>query len=182
MSDRQTCPRRLTDMGPWERVEGLDTWEPGRGMSGGEAAGLSCSFCGSLHPDRFMELIRDGWIVGPTGKSYKAYVDKPYTADEIAAGKQRWIVDSRAAKAIRAVGERDGKTGEQIIADLEAQWAALPHNPGRTVAKFYYQHLSEDQAREFVDLMNSGRMRIGYPGHLYVLPFFAQRRTDPDTE
>lgn len=41
--------------------------------------------------------------------------------------------------------------------------------------KFYFQHLSVEQRREFVDLLNRKAFPIGYPGHFYVLPFFAQR-------
>lgn len=174
MTEVQTCPRRMSDLGPWERAEGLDSWTTGHGLAGQENIGTSCSFCGSLHPDRFMGLVRDGWIVGPTDKNYKAYLDEPYTADEVAARKQQWLDTNPVAKAVREVGERDGKTPEQIAEDVEAQWAALPHNPGRTVAKFYYQHLSDAQRDEFVELVNSGRIRFGYPGHLYVLPFFAR--------
>lgn len=41
--------------------------------------------------------------------------------------------------------------------------------------KFYFQHLSEDQRQEFVDICNAKKMTIGYPGHFYVLPFFMTR-------
>lgn len=39
--------------------------------------GLCCSFCGSLNPTEFMELIKDGAEVGPTDKNYKVYVRHP---------------------------------------------------------------------------------------------------------
>lgn len=38
--------------------------------------------------------------------------------------------------------------------------------------KFYFQHLSQEQQKEFVDMLNEKRLKIGYPGHFYVLPFF----------
>lgn len=41
--------------------------------------------------------------------------------------------------------------------------------------KFYYQHLNEEQKREFVSLLNERRVHIGYPGHFYVLPYFLTR-------
>lgn len=66
----QTCPRRMQEMGSWERAENLDRWDE-------RPTGLSCSFCGSLHPDRFFALVREGYEVGPTDKSYKAYVKTP---------------------------------------------------------------------------------------------------------
>ena len=120
MSESQTCPRRMAEPGPWERSEGLDRWEQDR-------VGLSCSFCGSLNPDRFRELVREGWIVGPTDKSYKAYLESPAE--------------------------------------------------GQASAKFYFQHLSQEQQDQFIDLHNSRQMKVGYPGHFYVPPFFTARST-----
>lgn len=42
-------------------------------------------------------------------------------------------------------------------------------------AKFYFQHLSEEQRREFVGVVNQKKINVGYPGHFYVLPFFMVR-------
>lgn len=67
----ETCPRRMLDLGPWKRAEGLD------GYADGQYGGPHCTFCGSLHPDRFMELLREGWGLGPTDKTYKAYLKGP---------------------------------------------------------------------------------------------------------
>jgi len=122
--ETQTCPRRMSDFGPWERTEGIDNWT-GRGLisQDGEA---SCSFCGSLHPDTFMAWVEGGGEVGPTDKRYKAYIKSPTTD-------------------------------------------AAPH--GRE-AKFYYQHLSHEQKRRFVDLYNDQTMQIGYPGNFTAFPFF----------
>jgi len=106
---RTTCPRRMEEFGPWERTEGLDTVTDDR-----------CSFCGSLTAAAFMERVRQGDEVGPTDKSYKAYLDNPW-------------------------------------------------------AKFYFQHLTEEQRREFFELYRSKRLVIGYPGDFTVLPFFIGR-------
>ena len=100
----------MTDFGPWERAEGLDT----------VTTDDRCSFCGSLTGEAFMARVRAGDTVGPTDKNYKAYLDDPW-------------------------------------------------------AKVYFQHLSEAQRREFVDLLNARRVAVGYPGHFYVLPFFIAR-------
>lgn len=43
---------------------------------------------------------------------------------------------------------------------------------GDSHAKFYFQHLSEDDKRHFIDLMNANKVLIGYPHHFYVRPFF----------
>jgi hypothetical protein len=71
--EQHTCPRRAEtgrdNPGSPFRDSGtnLDTWRT-------DVAGPCCSYCGSLQPDRFMELVRAGWTVGPTDKSYKAYL------------------------------------------------------------------------------------------------------------
>jgi len=70
--EKQTCPRRLADIGPWERSRDLDTWH----LVGKDKI---CSFCGSLHPDRVIELIKQhGFkIVDRSTKSYKMYINQP---------------------------------------------------------------------------------------------------------
>jgi hypothetical protein len=39
--------------------------------------------------------------------------------------------------------------------------------------KFYFQHLSAAQRTRFIELLNQRTVKIGFPGHFYVLPFFA---------
>lgn len=74
-----TCPRRAESGrdNPDSPFHGsginLDTWRD-------DAAGPCCSYCGSLQPERFLELARAGWIVGPTDKSYKAYLAEDETS------------------------------------------------------------------------------------------------------
>lgn len=57
------CPRR-SEIGGWA---GRDVWRRGRPYR-------TCSYCGSVDPEQFLAAIRDGVPVGPTDKSYKAYV------------------------------------------------------------------------------------------------------------
>ena len=54
----------------------------------------------------------------------------------------------------------------------DKDYKAYVRDGDKTVGKFYYQHLSQDQKLEFIDLVNSRRLAIGYPGYLYVTPFF----------
>lgn len=61
-----TCPRRMSDWGPWNRAEGLDKYRD---------SDHSCTFCGSLDPDVLMARLEAGDVeLGPTDKSYKVYV------------------------------------------------------------------------------------------------------------
>lgn len=175
---KQSCPRRLTEPGPWEREEGKDRWLKRGGLTGQDAVGESCSFCGSLHPDRFMELVREGWVVIPTDKSYKAYLGRAVTAEEVAAAKARWM-ETPVAEAVRAQAARDGKNPEEVTAVLDETWqtvgAPFTENSHSQEAKFYYKHLSEDQQREFIALYNSHVMQLGYPGSFYRMPFFCKQ-------
>lgn len=136
MSDIQTCPRRLREMGPWEHAEGIDEWRDSPRRDG--EATPYCSFCGSLHPGKFLELIAQGWSVGPTDKNYKAYLHP-----------------------VREDVPPPGRPGDP-----------LPQTAPQIQSKFYYQHLSPTQQRQFIDLYNQNIMRISTPGHFYVLPFF----------
>jgi len=73
----QLCPRR-SEVPSNKLNPDQDCWEFGHGLTGGNAERLlTCSYCGSVHPDAFMEKVREGWVVGPTDKSYKAYLGKP---------------------------------------------------------------------------------------------------------
>lgn len=153
MDPQQTCPRRMGETGPWPHEEGQDVWRQG-------TFGPSCSFCGSLHPDRFMELLREGWIVGPTDKSYKAYLGKPLTGDEREQGRAEWV------DHMSPLGSED----RVALAEMWDREHAFPQCGQE--AKFYYQHLSEAQQQEFIELHNGKSMRVGYPGHFYVLPYF----------
>jgi len=66
MSEAITCPRRMSEAGPWEYTEGLDSW----------TADNTCSFCGSTNPQLVLEGIKTGKAqLGPTDKNYKVYVE-----------------------------------------------------------------------------------------------------------
>lgn len=45
---------------------------------------------------------------------------------------------------------------------------------GEEHKKFYFQHLSEDQMKRIVQLLNEKKINFAEPGHFYVKPFFIQ--------
>lgn len=71
-----TCPRRAESYGVAAQTEDADVWWPDSARPVSEEP--SCSYCGSLHPGRFMALVGEGMVVGPTTKSYKAYLHRPH--------------------------------------------------------------------------------------------------------
>lgn len=102
----QTCPRRMGELGPWDRKENQDHWQRGRWAAtqaeadqevaefmaqfptggighvlwsyGGEQP-RTCSFCGGVHPEDAIALIAVGnWRVEGTTKGYKRYLQPPH--------------------------------------------------------------------------------------------------------
>lgn len=73
--ERQTCPRRIGEIGPWEYKPGLDRW-----LTVGEDR--VCSFCGSMHPADFEQFLQrviedPECRLTPSTKTYKIYIDRP---------------------------------------------------------------------------------------------------------
>ncbi len=95
---KQTCRRRMTQPGPWEYTLNTDHWEtttwgwvahlvgsiqnrikPGSGFTRWpwHWTPRTCSFCGGVHPEDAIRLLREGWEVEATSKSYKRYLQPP---------------------------------------------------------------------------------------------------------
>lgn len=132
-------------------VQGRD--DPGRDLDEWRADG-TCSYCGSMNPEALMARIEAGDIeLRPTDKSYKVYV--------------------------RNVG---GAPFQQTYRDCPADARCTgpddcTHWVTREVSetKFYFYHLGDTQRDRFIELFNQRKIRLGFPGHFYVLPYFCQR-------
>lgn len=173
MSDTEpeahTCPRRVEAYGRSAGRTGEDRWEYGHGLVGQAGIGASCSYCGSLHPDRFMDMVERGWWVDPTDKSYKAYLAEPLSAEQIDEEKKAWLAGGFPAAVRDAVA--DVAEAQEAI-EQEWQQIAAARGHGQQAAKFYFQHLSVAQQNRFIELANTKIMKIGIPGYFYVLPYF----------
>ena len=82
-----------------------------------------CSYCGGVHPDDAVRLIREGWTVAGTDKGYKRYMEPP--------GYRAWCRRVDECWPDRAAA------GDPP--------AALPIPP----VKVYTQHFSEEQITAF---------------------------------
>jgi hypothetical protein len=126
----------------------------------------TCSYCGSLNPETFMARLEAGDMeVGPTDKSYKVYLENRGGANFKMSHRQD----------CDCVFER-GLSGAETLAKVEA----CPHwvTGERSHSKFYFQHLSSEQQRRFIELLNAGKLKIGVPGYFYRTPFFIKRVTE----
>lgn len=60
-----------------EHYESVWRIPPGRDLATLALEETSCSYCGSLHPDAFMEGLESGkYVLGATDKDYKVYVER----------------------------------------------------------------------------------------------------------
>lgn len=151
-TNAQTCPRRMQDIGPWERKEGIDTWRTDRWNADTEAqraknaaeiaAGegrvhlsethgmwlwpwgpaRTCSFCGGIHPEDAIRLAREGWEGQPTTKGYKWYLNPPGT-------------EQKREAFLRSL------TAPEIVAP--SVWSPVPP------VKLYVMHFDAAQAEAF---------------------------------
>lgn len=107
-------------------------------------ADSTCSYCGSLDGNIFMERLEAGTIyLEGSDKNYKTYVRAVEGTSPIL---QTYRID-------------DNQTGDQS----KWVWETKPVEQG----KFYFMHLSRDQMQRFVELWNEARVK-----GLYVLPYF----------
>ena len=152
------CPRRAECGVPFSAPE-EDRWTDDG----------TCSFCGSMNNDAFMAALRDGTAkLGATDKNYKVYVDLPETKpDELR------VVGGYSNPSMEAVERmRKDPTWTEV---RPGHWEQRgPRGPVRHM-KFYFQHLTEAQMREFVELHNQKKLRFDGERGFYVYPFFMRR-------
>ena len=111
----------------------------------------TCSYCGSLNPDTFMERLRKGDVeVIPTDKNYKAYL--------------RNLEGAPFLQHYRSCPQDAKCTGP----DDCTHWVTREQDQ----TKFYFQHLNEEQQTEFIKIFNEKKMKLAMPGHFYRTPFF----------
>lgn len=118
-----------------------------------DAHSNSCSYCGSLNPTEFMSRLEAGDVsLDPTDKNYKVYIlnsgGKPFV--------QRYRTDSLPFKGW------ESPEHTWVVRDIEQ-------------TKFYFQHLSEEQKKRFVQLLNENKLKFNTPGRFYVMPFFIRK-------
>lgn len=160
MSETFTCGRRVEngmdrDDGPLRGSgKNLDSYESRHGLVGQP---LGCTYCGSMPADAFMEAVRTGVEIGATDKSYKFYVSglplgEP-TLRCTSSSNHRGIdfrpyneLTKPEKRAVKAAGY--GKRKDQFFGGFQTYTTYE--------AKFYTQHLSEEQGWEFAELRKAG--------------------------
>lgn len=113
----------------------------------------TCSYCGSLNPDTFMARLEAGDVeLSPTDKNYKVYI-RNVGGEVFKQTYRKCPVDATC-------------TGP----DDCTHWVTRE----RARAKFYFQHLSNDQKTRFVELYNQRKLQFVDDYGFYVLPYFCE--------
>jgi len=136
----------------------------------------TCSYCGSLHPDKLFEAIANGKKLIPTDKTYKIYVMR----DDPNVGQQRIVACASGSSHPGGAGDwvqvtdenRDSLPLEEFHKEFTKNggWVMLGDTPAEKMEKFYFSHLSGAEKQKFVDLYNTNKLRLDGP--FYIWPFF----------
>lgn len=62
--------------------------------------------------------------------------------------------------------------GDVTLDPTDKSYKVYVHGAGLRNAKFYFQHLNEEQKLRFIELHNEKRLQLNYPGYFYTRPFF----------
>jgi len=162
-----TCPRRF-DLGAYNA--GITGHDALRGDG-------TCSYCGSISEEAFLVACDRGDQLGPTDKNYKVYVDLPegepdrlrvvsHASFKPSTGGDLYARGADLSEEKRTILQREG------IAFREDDYYQFSPRGSIKHAKFYFQHLTQAGCEKFIELLNTKRLNIGYPGRFYVLPFF----------
>ena len=161
---KQRCPRRGENPASDSIFPGDDTWRTRDGYQ-------SCSYCGSMHQDDMMEMALAGAEIGPTDKNYKMYIKVP----DPKAGQRVKI--GRTSGPVRRNSNGEWSIEKPtIIERIRGRYSRPVYGVAgeQKTAKFYFQHLTEEQKEIFVGLINDKKLNLGYPGRFYRLPFFVK--------
>jgi hypothetical protein len=132
----------------------------------------TCSYCGSISPATLFAAIEAGFEVGPTDKNYKVYVDlpNPHAGEpcidggaNFKPGYDDYVLVTEENKSSLPRRGMEARVGSYVHVGVES---------ARLHAKFYFQHLDVEERKRFVELLNAKKIKIGYPGYFYQLPFF----------
>ncbi|WP_293857266.1 hypothetical protein [uncultured Alsobacter sp.] len=159
MTAETICPRQKAD---GFYLGGPATWRDNG----------TCSYCGSMTPERFFECVEAGNELVPTDKNYKVYVRHPNPL----AGQMTIRSSANfqvASDWIEATPEVCEQYGWKPYGDGPHWVNPSPEGPTET-SKFYFYHLDEAGMHRFIELLNGKRMKLAYPGHFYVPPFFVR--------
>lgn len=165
-----TCPRRIEDGTDKDNSplkyggSNKDTWGHDN----------TCDYCGSFNPDDFMRHLEARSIsLTPTDKNYKVYIEGIPNPD---AGKPTIYASANHPQSgegwVQVTPENRGSLPECANRFEDGYWVKVEPTVEIAHHKLYFQHLTSEQKKRFVTLLNEQKLSLSYPGYFYVNPFF----------
>lgn len=135
----------------------------------------TCSYCGSLSPEKFFEALDKNCELVPTDKNYKVYVEIPNPQ----AGQEWPLMSSFSDEPPSGDGwlQVTDELRQKYFLDDGKKWIKLSKMSATDQAKFYFMHLSEEQMQKFIDIYNEKKLHFAFPGYFYVSPYFMRPAT-----
>lgn len=126
----------------------------------------------------FFTAIAEDSELTPTDKNYKVYVDQvdpeagiPWIysmANHQPDDSGQWIF---VTESNLETMPRSGFSKSALL----GSWIKITTKNKKKQGKFYFYHLTEDEMIRFIELHNTKKLKLAYPGHFYVFPFFMKR-------
>lgn len=69
------------------------------------------------------------------------------------------------------------KQGAEII-PTDKDYKCYINGNGYHHAKFYFEHMTDEQRINFIELVNAKEILYAYPGYFYRTPYFMKRKGD----
>lgn len=157
-NEKQTCPRRTGELGPWKRDEGLDEWERDRWCATAEESAAKSAEWNAEHPDNGWQMPDDHmlwkgepWMMPRTC----SFCGSVHPDDAILLMSNGWEVEA-TGKSYKRYLNPPGTA--QRLATLMRRLDAREPEPFRAVpsvwsptppVKLYTMHMSEAQVGVF---------------------------------
>lgn len=161
--EMQTCPRRMNELGPWERAPCLDRWTADRWSTDPEAVAAKHAAEDARHPNITVHRgpHNDLWLWSWGPPRTCSFCGGLHPEDAIRLVAEGWEVDA-TGKAYKRYLEPPGSRTrhEALMASLRdpsreagqgvpSVWAPTPP------VKLYVMHFDEDQIRRFNEALEA---------------------------
>ncbi len=150
--EQQTCPRRMSELGPWPRSMDLDCWETDRWHTDPEVVK-------KLHEAEDAKYNRvefhrgpnnDLWLWGPTPARTCSFCGGVHPDDAIRLIEEGWEVESTDKNYKRYLHPPGfWKWHEQFIQSMREEIKVEPYADPTPPVKLYIQHFDDEHIKKF---------------------------------
>lgn len=141
----------------------------------------TCSYCGSMSPEKLFQAIEAGCVVDGTDKNYKLYVHVEHpeagqpcilSSANFTQKGEGWVQITPENRASLPLSDWRKENWE------DGHWVLVEPRPRMHTEKFYFQQFTVADRDRFILLYNEGKINFSKFG-LYVMPYFCVMSPDP---